>query len=254
MRKKSLISLVGLLFSSLLHASLLHEIPLSSVNIDLHDSERLQRGAKVYMNYCSGCHSLRYMRYNRMAKDLGLTTFDGEVDEDLLYSNLIFTHAKIYDPIQISMPMVDARQWFGTVPPDLSVSARQRGADWIYTYLKSFYEDSSRPFGTNNLLIPGVAMPNILEPLRGKVIKREQTTDDTDTDVELSPLLLVEKGEMTANEFDSTLEDLVNFLVYVGEPAKLVRYRMGVGVMIFLLVFLVVAYRLKVVYWKKLKK
>jgi len=243
-----------LLFTSASNAALLNEAPLSSVRIDLHDQEKLQRGAKVFMNYCSGCHSLRYMRYNRMAKDLGLTTFDGQLDEDLLYNNLIFTHATIYDPIQISMPPVQAKQWFGVLPPDLSLSARERGADWIFTYLKSFYADSSRPFGTNNLLIPGVAMPNVLQPLRGTVIKKDETSDESDSDIALSPLILVEKGEMNATEFDSTLEDLVNFLVYVAEPAKLVRYKIGTGVVAFLLLFLIVAYRLKVVYWKKIKK
>lgn len=253
---KNVILLSGfaaLLLSGTSSAALLNELPLSSVSIDLHDTERLQRGAKIYMNYCSGCHSLRFMRYNRMAKDLGLTTFDGQVDEGLLYSNLIFTHATVYDPIQISMPPADAKQWFGVVPPDLSLSARERGADWIYTYLKSFYTDSSRPFGTNNLLIPGVAMPNVLEPLRGKIVKRDLPTDDSDSDVELSPLILVEQGEMDATEFDSAMSDLVNFLVYVGEPAKLVRYKIGVGVVAFLLVFLLVAYQLKRVYWKKIK-
>jgi ubiquinol-cytochrome c reductase cytochrome c1 subunit len=128
----------------------------------------LQRGAKVFMNYCSGCHSLKYLRYNRMAEDLGLTTFDGQIDQDLLKSNLIFTQATIYDPIQIAMPAEDAKQWFGVVPPDLSLSARERGGQWLYNYLNSFYNDSSRPFGVNNLLIPNVAMPDMLEPLIGK--------------------------------------------------------------------------------------
>lgn len=249
MTKIYLSVLLVFLHLPLLHATLLSDIPLQSPRIDLHDQASLQRGAKMYMNYCSGCHSLRYMRYNRMANDLGLTTFDGAVDEGLLYNNLIFTSAKIFDPIQISMPATDARQWFGVMPPDLSLTTRERGADWVFTYLKSFYADNSRPFGANNMLIPGVSMPNVLEPLIGKVIKKEVKGEDHG----IPPLLNVEPGEMTAQQFDSAMSDLVNFLVYVGEPAKLVRYRMGVGVMIFLLVFLVIVYRLKKVYWKKLK-
>ena len=161
--------LIGLLITSL-PAAATTPVKLASIDVDVQIQSRIQRGAKLFMNYCSGCHSLRYMRYNRMAEDLGLTTFDGELDQDLLVSNLIFTSATIYDPIQISMPPVDAQQWFGITPPDLSLSARERGPEWIYTYLKSFYADDSRPFGTNNLLVPDVAMPNILAPLAGKVI------------------------------------------------------------------------------------
>ena len=114
------------------------DVELLPIAIDLHDKEKLQRGAKIFMNYCSGCHSLRFMRYNRMATDLGLITFSGAIDSDLLISNLIFTTAKEQDPIVNSMPATDARQWFGRLPPDLSLSARERGAEWIYTYLKSF--------------------------------------------------------------------------------------------------------------------
>jgi len=224
------------------------DIEMLPIDINLKDKAALQRGAGLFMNYCSGCHSLRYMRYNQMAKDLGLTTFDGQLDKDLLKNNLIFTTASVFDPIQISMPEVDARQWFGRLPPDLSLSARERGTDWIYTYLKSFYLDKSRPFGANNLLVPDVGMPNILAPLEGEVIRVTQG-ERSDSSVNAS-LLLVEKGEMTEHQFDSALQDLVTFLAYVGEPAKLVRYRIGVGVLIFLGIFLIVAYRLKKNYWR----
>ncbi|WED42467.1 cytochrome c1 [Legionella cardiaca] len=239
--------LLGLLVASFVHAA--NNVALLPVNIDLHDSAKLQRGARIFMNYCSGCHALRYMRYNQMATDLGLTTFDGEIDKDLLFNNLVFTSAKIHDPIQISMPEKDARQWFGIVPPDLSLTARERGPAWIFTYLKSFYEDKSRPFGTNNLLIPDVAMPNILEPLIGRVIG---ITEGQGPKPHVSHLVLVEKGEMGIQQFDSTLEDLVTFLAYVAEPAKLVRFRIGVGVIIFLCIFWLVAYQLKRVYWKRI--
>ncbi|KTD14452.1 cytochrome c1 [Legionella israelensis] len=243
--------LIFLLFlSPALFAVTDSEIPLQHVSVNIKDQARLQRGAKMYMNYCSGCHSLKYMRYNRMAKDMGLTTFAGEVDKDLLYNNLIFTSAKIHDPIQIAMPAEDAREWFGVEPPDLSLVARKRGANWIFTYLKSFYIDESRPFGSNNLLVPGVAMPNILAPLEGRVIAVRKK--DTDEHLQISHLLLIKPGRMTQHEFDNAITDLVNFLVYVGEPAQLIRYRIGVWVLLFLFVFFFAAYKLKKAYWRKL--
>ncbi|WP_133139333.1 cytochrome c1 [Legionella genomosp. 1] len=248
--KKLFLGLSSIFLSGVLHAAAEDNVKLLPVDIDLQDKARLQRGAKMYMNYCSGCHSLKYMRYNRMAHDLGLTTFDGELDSDLLINNLIFTRAPIYDPIRISMPPADAQEWFGKVPPDLSLSARQRGASWLYTYLKGFYVDKTRPFGANNILIPGVAMPNVLEPLAGRVVAIENK--DEAGYLFLSHLLLSEPGEMTQPEFDSAVTDLVNFLVYVGEPAKLVRYRAGGFVIAFLFIFLLVVYRLKKTYWEKI--
>lgn len=224
---------------------------LLPVVVNVKEQATLQRGAKIFMNYCSGCHSLRYMRYNRMAVDLGLTVFTGEVDRDLLVNNLIFTSAKPDDPIEISMPATDAREWFGRVPPDLSLSARQHSAAWLFTFLKSFYVDEKRPFGSNNALFPDVGMPNVLAPLAGTVIVRG---DQAKIPGSPHDLVLLEPGEMTEPEFDSTLQDLVSFLVYVAEPAQLIRYRIGVLVLIFLVVFLVVAYRLKKLYWRDLPK
>ena len=217
------------------------EVELLPVEVDIHDQARLQRGAKMFMNYCSGCHSLRFMRYNRMAYDLGLTTFTGEIDANLLYSNLIFTSAKIHDPIENSMPPEGALQWFGRVPPDLSLSARERGASWIYTYLKSFYVDRSRPFGSNNALAP----------LEGVVIA-EQTQKNANHDLPIN-LVLLEPGEMSEQQFDSALQDLVTFLVYVGEPVQLIRYKIGGVVILFLSVFLIFAYQLKRYYWRNIQ-
>jgi ubiquinol-cytochrome c reductase cytochrome c1 subunit len=239
--------ILSLLIASALYANTTSPIEIKSVKIDLADKTTLQRGARLFMNYCSGCHSLRYMRYNQMAKDLGLVTFDGKLDENLLVNNLIFTHSTIYDPIEISMPETDARQWFGVVPPDLSLSARKRGADWLYSYLKGFYEDKSRPFGTNNLLIPGVAMPNVLAPLVGRVIALKKKGQG---DALSLNLLRIGDGEMSEYEFDNTVHDLVTFLVYVGEPVKLIRYRMGGFVITFLCILLVIVYQLKKNYWK----
>lgn len=246
-----LVCVFGFAVANLLNASS-HQVKMLSVDIDLHDKAKLQRGARMFMNYCSGCHSLHYLRYNRMAQDLGLTTFDGKIDQNLLVSNLIFTQAKIHDPIDISMPATDARQWFGVLPPDLSLSARKRGASWLYTYLKSFYEDNSRPFKSNNLLIPGVAMPNILAPLSGRAIAVKEKANDPNSPIDY--LLQIKPGTMSIHEFDSALEDLVTFLVYVGEPAKLTRYRIGGFVIAYLAILLVVVYQLKKLYWKRLKK
>jgi ubiquinol-cytochrome c reductase cytochrome c1 subunit len=227
------------------------DVALIPVEINIHDQAKLQRGAKIFMNYCSGCHSLRYMRYSAMAKDLGLTTFTGEIDSDLLVSNLIFTAAKVYDPIVNSMPPADAREWFGRVPPDLSLSARERGASWIYTYLKSFYVDKNRPFGANNKLVPDVGMPNILAPLEGVIIAEQQGTDKAHPSTRF---VLIEQGEMDQQQFDSTLQDLVTFLAYVAEPEQLVRYRIGIVVIAFLFILLLFAYQLKKFYWRDIKK
>lgn len=220
---------------------------LMPIEIDTRNKEALQRGAQLYMNYCSGCHSLRYMRYNRMAKDLGLTTFDGQIDNDLLHNNLVFTQAKTQDPIEISMPEVDARQWFGRVPPDLSLTARERSPSWIYTYLKSFYADPKRPFHANNLLVPDVAMPNILAPLSGiAAVENLQT--------ETPSLVLIENGEMTTQQFDHAVRDIVTFLSYVAEPVKTTRINIGLTVLPFLFLLLIVVYLLKRAYWKKVDK
>ncbi len=227
-------------------------VALLPVTVDLNDSASLQRGAKLFMNYCSGCHSLRYMRYNRLASDLGLTTEDGAIDKSLLVNNLIFTTAKIHDPIEISMPQADARQWFGMPPPDLSLIAREHSPSWLYTYLNGFYVDKTRPFGGNNLLVPDVGMPNVLAPLKGEV-KAVSQKDGTYLYDQLPPQLVVVKpGEMSGPQFDRALCDLVTFLVYVAEPTKLIRIRIGIFVMLYLALFLVVAYQLNKFYWRKI--
>lgn len=246
-----MINLISMLLASVLlicaaPSVLASDLAREPVSIDLKDKDRLQRGAKLFMNYCSGCHSLKYMRYNRMAEELGLTTFDGQLDEALLKNNLIFTTASVYDPIRIAMLPEDAKQWFGIVPPDLSLSARDRGTEWIYNYLRSFYSDNSRPFGTNNLLVPDVAMPNVLEPLIGKMILINNKVTHA------SELVLIEHGEMYQAEFDSAIKDLVTFLEYVGEPAKMVRYQMGIFVILFLCLFFIISYRLKKLYWRRI--
>lgn len=232
-RKKAPASLHGLVFLFLSWVTSSY-----ALTIDTEDQAALQRGARTYMNYCSGCHSLRYMRYSRMAEDLGLTTFDGQVDKPLLMNNLIFTKAAIEDPIQISMPMVEARQWFGVEPPDLSLVARARGAEWLYAFLKGFYADPHRPFGSNNIVFPDVAMPDAFAPLRG------------DVEYKQGELILVKQGKMSPQELDQVIQDVVTFLVYVGEPIRDVRRQVGVFVLGLLMVLLGFVYGLKRLYWK----
>lgn len=228
------------------HSCFAKEAAMPPVAINIDDKPSLQRGAKLFMNYCSGCHSLRYMRYNRMAEDLGLVDFVGLVDENLL-NNLIFTKATLYDPIQIALPPDDAKQWFGVIPPDLSLIAREKGADWLYHYLSSFYNDDSRPFGVNNLLVPNASMPNILEPLMGQQVLV------LDNKTHRESLRLVKQGEMLPRDFESSLRDLVTFLVYVGEPIQATRNKLGIFVVLFLILLFIVLCCLSKSYWRHVK-
>ncbi len=233
-------------------------LPLKHIAINLHDQAALQRGARLFMNYCSGCHSLQYLRYNRLAKDIGIVDDDGQVDADLLKENLIFTTAKISDHILTALPTADAEQWFGVAPPDLTLVARVRGADWLYTYLTSFYQDKQRPFASNNWIFPDVAMPNVLAPLQGEqaavfIDKRLALNGASKTVKVIDHLLLVTPGSMSQFQFDSSIQDLVTFLVYVAEPMRLERQSIGLWVILFLLVLLGLAVALKREYWKDVK-
>lgn len=220
-------------------------VHLDQAHVNLGDQQSLQRGAKYFVNYCLGCHALSYMRYSRLGKDLGLA--DNQVTE-----NLMFSANKIGEPMKIAMSPDDAEIWFGTVPPDLSVVARARGADWLYTYLRGFYTDPSRPFGVNNRVFKDVAMPNVLAHLQGpqQAVYVETMGHDGKPHKQLSHLEATAPGEMNTAEYDTLVRDLVNFLEYTGEPAKLVRTELGIKVLLFLLVFFVLAYLLKQEYWK----
>ncbi len=210
---------------------------LEAANADVSDTESLQRGAKTFVNYCLSCHSAQYMRYNRMGKDLGLT--DEQVKE-----NLMFTTDKIGDTMTIAMPQADAAKWFGNPPPDLSVIARARGADWLYTYFKTFYVDDTKPMGFNNAVFKDVGMPHVLWELEGlKVAKKDEHGKITGYEV-------IQPGTLSADEYDQVAYDLTNFLVYMGEPIQLERKRLGFWVLLFLAIFFVFAYALKKEYWK----
>jgi len=239
-------------------ASSVSQIPLQKAHINLRDKASLQRGAKIYINYCLGCHSLTFLRYNRMAKDIGITGSDGKVNEQLVKENLIFTGAKVSDTILSAMPEIDAKQWFGVAPPDLTLIVKIRGADWLTTYLHSFYVDSKRPFGVNNLVFPDVAMPDVLANLHGTM--RPSYRDKTEiingkkvTVKVIDHLVLEKAGTMSPAQYDLAVNDLVNFLSYVAAPEKLQRESIGVWVILFLVIFAVIAYFLKREYWKDIQ-
>jgi ubiquinol-cytochrome c reductase cytochrome c1 subunit len=211
---------------------------------DINDVESLQRGARNFMNYCSGCHSLKYLRYNRMAADL-------TIPESALMANLMFTSDKAFDPIVTSMPP-DAEGWFGKQPPDLSLMARARSVDYIYAFLKGFYVDKARPWGTNNLVLPAAAMPDVLASLQGlqKPVFKNEPDDHGSANMVLAGVEPMTAGALKPEEYDRFVRDTANFLDYAAEPVKAKRQSMGIFVTLFLLVFFVFAYMLKKEYWK----
>ena len=213
---------------------------LDPVKIDLDDTASLQRGARIFVNYCLSCHSAGYMRYNRMGQDLGIS-------EELVKENLLFAADKVGDLMKAVMPAEDAKKWFGIAPPDLTLIARARKPAWVYTYMRSFYRDNKSPSGWNNIVFPHVAMPHVLYEWQG----HQRAVFKSEDGVPVFEKFEIERpGTMSKEKYDEAMRDLTNFLVYLGEPAKLERYRIGVFVILFLLVFLVFAYLLKKEYWK----
>ena len=216
---------------------------LQHANTDVSNIGSLQRGARNFVNYCMGCHSAKYVRYNRLAKDL-------QISEEQLIDNLMFTGGKPHDTMQISMPADDAARWFGTTPPDLSLIARSRGPDFLYSFLKSFYIDESRPTGFNNLFMDSVAMPHVLWELQGTQRAIFEEHEHGSVFKGFEP---VSNGSMSAEEYDQFVLDLVNFLEYIGEPVQLQRRQLGIWVLIFLLVFGLFSYGLKQEIWSDVK-
>ncbi len=217
---------------------------LMHMEVDLSNQTSLQRGARTFVNYCLSCHSAAYMRYNRMGEDLGIS-------DAVLKTNFMFGTDKVGDTMTVSMRKADSVYYFGVAPPDLSVIARSRGPDWLYTYFKTFYVDESRPFGVNNLTFKDVGMPHVLWQLQG--LQRLVQTDHGEGahhNPGYEGLELITPGTQNMEEYDQTVRDLVNFLVYLGEPIKLKRTRIGIWVMLYLFVFLIIAYLLKKEYWR----
>lgn len=216
---------------------------LQPFNVDLSNKAALQRGLRTYLDHCSGCHGLKYVRYKDMARDLGIVDEKGVLLDQVIQQNLIFVGDKITDPISVSMDAVAAEKWFGVAPPDLSLVARSRGTTWLYHYLLSFYKDPSRPWGVNNAVFPSVSMPHVLENLQG--LQTAVVENGT-----VRALKLEKPGLLKPQEYRQTISDLVNFLGYVGEPALMYRKYLGVWVLLFLGVFIVFAVLLKKEYWK----
>ena len=218
-------------------------IPLKEAGTDIKNTESLQRGARNFMNYCSGCHSLTYLRYNRLGTDL-------KIPESEL-KNLMFTSEKTFDTINSSMPK-DSVGWFGKQPPDLSLMARARGVDYLYSYLQGYYVDKTRPWGVNNLYLPSAAMPDVLASLHGlqKPVFKNEPDESGSARMVLVGVESMTPGALKPEEYDQFVRDIVNFLDYAGEPVKEKRQSMGVFVTLFLLVFFVFAYLLKKEYWK----
>ncbi|MBI3569500.1 MAG: cytochrome c1 [Gammaproteobacteria bacterium] len=211
------------------------------VDVDLGDKASLQRGARIFVNYCLSCHSAGYMRYNRMGRDLGIS-------DELVQENLLFAADKVGNLMKAVMPKEDAKLWFGVAPPDLSLIARSRKPAWVYTYMRSFYRDNKSPSGWNNTVFPHVAMPHVLYEWQGDqraVFKKDEHGAEVFERFELERV-----GSKDKQAYDRDMRDLTNFLTYLAEPAKLVRYELGIYVLIFLAVFLVFAYLLKKEYWK----
>ena len=210
---------------------------------DLGDKASLQRGAGLFMNYCAGCHSLAMHRYSRIAEDLDLRP-------ELVEEHLLVGDAKIGENIVTGIAAAQGQTWFGKAPPDLSLAARARasGPDWVYTYLKSFYIDETRPIGWNNTLFPGVSMPNPLWELQG--IQRPVYGEGHGADAHVEKLELATPGRMDPRQFDQAARDIAAFLQYVAEPAAIKRESVGVWVVLFLAFFTFIAYLLKLEYWR----
>jgi ubiquinol-cytochrome c reductase cytochrome c1 subunit len=222
-----------------------HEGGLEPANINPSNTASLQRGAKYFVNYCLGCHSAKYVRYNRLAQDLQLT-------EQQLVDNLMFTGERPFDTMANTMRPEDSVRWFGKSPPDLSLIARSRGNDYIFNFLRSFYAAPGRPTGADNTVLPGVAMPHVLWELQGTQ-RAVFTTDPAHGGQVFEGFEMVRAGELGAEEFDDVVRDIVNFLDYIGEPIKRERQQLGIRVIGFLLVFLLIAYMLKKEIWKDVK-
>lgn len=240
---QSLLVIFMLFISGFVMAAGDEHVQLDKAPINLKNQESLQRGARLFVNYCLNCHSANYMRYNRLT-DIGLS-------EEQIKNNLMFAAEKVGETMKVAMPKAEAKQWFGVVPPDLTVEARARTADWLYTYLRGFYRDDTRPTGWNNVVYSNVGMPHVLWQLQGQqVLRVEQQVDANGIKTETRQLVLDKPGTMSPAAFDGAMADLVNYLVYMSEPAQIQRKNLGIIVLLFLGLMFVVAYYLKKEFWK----
>jgi ubiquinol-cytochrome c reductase cytochrome c1 subunit len=223
------------------------EVPLDKAGTDIHNEASLQRGARNFANYCLGCHSAQYVRWNRVAADLG-------IPEDVLVRELMIGGGSPHDTMRTAMPAELGETWFGKAPPDLSLIARSRGTDYLYTFLRGYYADPGRPTGVNNTVLANTAMPHVLAHLQGvRQPRYELRTVGEASEQHLVGFDAGTPGELTEAEYDEFVRDTVNFLDYIGEPVKAKRERLGVWVVLFLLVFWLFAWLLKREYWKDVK-
>ena len=215
---------------------------------DSNNIQSAQRGARNFMNYCSGCHSMKILRYGRLAKDLN-------IPEDLLKANLMFTSEKPGDHIISSMPAMEAAKWFGQPPPDLTVETRMRGPAWVYNFLMTFYVDGAKASGVNNLTLPGASMPHVLMDLQGVQVKVEEKAEGHGEGGHggghAGPKFeLVQPGKLSPDEYKKFVADTVNFMHYAAEPGRNARISLGYKVMLFLFLFTFLAYLMKKEWWK----
>lgn len=218
------------------------DVDLEPAGNDVGNKASLQRGARNFMNYCAGCHSAKYVRYNSIARDL-------ELSEDEVIENLMFNAEKIFETIQTSMPADDAKRWFGKTPPDLSLMARSKGTDYIYNFLQGFYIDEQSPTGVDNLYLAGTSMPHVLWELQGfQDAVFEEGGDDGA--LHFDRFEQVTAGSMSAEQYDEFVRDTVNFLEYISEPVRSTRRVLGVWVLMYLIFFFIVASMLKKQIWK----
>jgi ubiquinol-cytochrome c reductase cytochrome c1 subunit len=231
-----LVAFVAALFAPAVFAAAVEGGHLQHAGVNTRDIAAVQRGAKWFVNYCLSCHSAGYMRYNRLAEDLGLT-------EEQVMKNFVFSDAKIGETMDIAMRPAQAEAWMGKAPPDLSLIARSRGTDWLYSYLLTFYQDDSGRW--NNLMLPNAAMPHVLWQLQG--IQKAVPAENGDG---VGHLVLERPGLQTPEQYAETARDIATFLDYLSEPAKLKRKSIGIWVMLFLAAFALVAYALKAEYWR----
>lgn len=247
---RNLLSVILLSFSGLVMAAG-GGVHLDTAPGDLNDTESLKRGAQAFANNCLSCHAADYMRYNRIGRDLGWT--DIEVTDKLINTRgADGEKTKAGELMKVAMNNDYASVAFGTKIPGLTVIARAKGADWLYTYLRTFYLDDSRPTGMNNLAFADVGMPHVLwekQGLQKAIFKTVKGADDNDKHI-FEKMEIVQAGTMSVEEYDAYVGDLVNFMVYMGEPMQLERKSLGIKVLIFLFIFAIVAYMLKKEYWK----
>jgi len=221
---------------------------LASADIDPDNMNSLQRGAANFMNYCSGCHSAQYVRYKTIGKDLDLS-------DEMLVDNLMFNADKTFETIQASMPADDATRWYGTAPPDMSLMARAKGADYVYNFLKGFYVDADSPTGVDNLVLEGTSMPHVLWELQGYQTAHfsHHENEDGSVTTTFEGFEQVTPGSLDSEDYDEFVRDTVNFLAYMAEPVRGFRVVLGKWVLIYLIFFLVIARMLKKQIWKDVK-